>query len=163
MGLVKRWTAGRLLYRNRDIYGRSAIFYALWPFPDQHMLAYVVQKAYEFNPSSPIKELIGIVDEKHSWDPLRYAVQLKGLYAIEFLLMAWRKMYPDETGGQLLRKYDLPDTLNIPPPGLQWGETPCIKLLFESQLLLWKLLLYHGGFYAQPKSLVWVHLAWVQV
>ncbi|KAI0438566.1 hypothetical protein F4803DRAFT_565161 [Xylaria telfairii] len=79
---------GRLLYGEdtfdfawRDIVGRSAIFYALWPFPDNYMLRHI---ASNFRDGSALEDLNHQDHNKQTL--LHYAVKLKGVDAVELLL-----------------------------------------------------------------------------
>ncbi|KAI1277449.1 hypothetical protein F5Y07DRAFT_362992 [Xylaria sp. FL0933] len=64
----------------QDIYGRSAIFYVLWDYPDTAMFEYIASKL------SPRSEIINRRDTRSLSLPLEIAIVFRRLDAIEFLL-----------------------------------------------------------------------------
>ncbi|KAI3324312.1 hypothetical protein HD806DRAFT_65144 [Xylariaceae sp. AK1471] len=86
-----------------DTMGRSAIFYALWPFPDNDMLSVVIQI---FNGRSALENFLHHRDRDGN-GLMHYATKLKGLDAVEFLLTTnqTREIGPAH-GLPLLFEYD---------------------------------------------------------
>ncbi|KAI1170584.1 hypothetical protein F4777DRAFT_594859 [Nemania sp. FL0916] len=63
----------------RDLLGRSAIFYAVWPFPDNNMLKHFSSQNREYPVSAEYRD---IKDKT----PLYYAVQFNSADAVEYVL-----------------------------------------------------------------------------
>lgn len=158
----------------RDSLGRSAIFYALWPYPDSTMLTHI---------ASYFREEKIPIDVKHRDGKrqtlLYYAVKLGCVDATELLLAMNPDMKPELNDDiKLVDWYGSEEAVNLCHNAL-W-----IKVLFAYDKLLEILVEHRGGFhfygfYAlgelfEPRiriphtpnrkdEIVWLHFPWMTV
>lgn len=121
----------------RDIHDRSVIFYALWPYPDNNMLTYIVSIFWD---GDTLKDLNH--RDENNQTLLDYAVKLEGADAAELLLV----MKPD-TKPELKHNMDLIRYFSFVPDIEVWGKATWIKVLFTCEQLVGALPDHASGLY----------------
>lgn len=157
----------------RDIHDRSVIFYALWPYPDNNMLTYIVSIFWD---GDTLKDLNH--RDENNQTLLDYAVKLEGADAAELLLV----MKPD-TKPELKHNMDLIRYFSFVPDIEVWGKATWIKVLFTCEQLVGALPDHASGLYLYslqafsriPSSpslpaapginynITWLHFPWMPV
>lgn len=109
----EQWTP-----ESRDIMGRTGLFYALWPYPDNDMLEYIASRRYSPNSIPP--------DDKNK-NLLRYAIKLNSLHAVALLLDL------DYDASEVLSPVQIQSPY---PVNGDWNIALCITYLVRSHELL---------------------------
>ncbi|KAI1264867.1 hypothetical protein F5Y18DRAFT_388681 [Xylariaceae sp. FL1019] len=124
-------------YARLDIMGRSPIFYALWPYRDEDMLGKMIGMLEDGR--SMTQNLLRHQD-RNGAGLMHYAIRLKGLAAIEFLLATTQAC-------------DIRSAHEFPYPNeLHWNEEHLISVLFRGKPLLEELPTSHGGCFSDQDA-----------
>ncbi|KAI1111416.1 hypothetical protein F5Y14DRAFT_454064 [Nemania sp. NC0429] len=123
----------------RDILDRSAIFYALWPYPDTRMLTWCIDSS-EFRDRNNTPKDLNHRDGKNR-TLLDYAVKLEGADAAELLLVMKPDTKPEIDDDALLEEYYRPFAVDC------WKKSVLVNLLLASEKLVEALPDHPSGFF----------------